>query len=165
MAGHHKGHPMSSSARAKLSAALKGRPHPHKGHPMSASARAKLSAERRGKPHPHKGHKLSAATRAKISRALKGKKHPHRGVSHGSHVGTVARRRGTSKLKPGSGTSRHGKAGGGRHSRHHAAVRMATLHLDRHQRSRVQHLNFRHRRHAQKLGRRRHHTVVRSRSA
>lgn len=39
--------------------------------PMSAAARANISAALRGKPHPHKGHPMSAATRAKISAALK----------------------------------------------------------------------------------------------
>lgn len=40
----------------------------------SAEARAAMSRARKGKPHPHKGHSPSAATRAKISRALKGRR-------------------------------------------------------------------------------------------
>lgn len=159
----HKGHPMSASAKAKLSASLRGKKHPHKGHPMSAAARAKLSAERRGKPHPHKGHRLSAATRAKISRALKGRPHPHRGAGHSAHRTSTGTRRGTSKLKPSTKKSRT-SGSGQRHASHHAAIKSAVLHLNHRSRARDQHLNFRRRHHSQRLGRRRHHTVVRSRT-
>lgn len=40
----------------------------------SAAARAAMSRARKGKPHPHKGHSPSAATRAKIAAALRGRK-------------------------------------------------------------------------------------------
>lgn len=62
-------HKLSAATRAKISAALRGRPHPHKGHPLSLATRAKISAALKAKPHV--GHPLSAATKAKISAALK----------------------------------------------------------------------------------------------
>lgn len=39
---------------------------------LSAAARARISARMKGRPHPHKGHPISSATRAKISAALRG---------------------------------------------------------------------------------------------
>ncbi|TCO57133.1 NUMOD3 domain-containing DNA-binding protein [Actinocrispum wychmicini] len=85
----HPGRPLSAAARAKISAKLKGKQHP--GHPLSASARAKISAKLKGKHHP--GHPLSAATKAKISAKLKGKHHPGRkGVHHKGHPVTAATR-------------------------------------------------------------------------
>jgi len=73
-----RGYPMSPTARAKLSARMKGhgwggKRHVggHKGHRMSAAQKAKISKALKGKKHPHKGHSPTAATRAKIGAALR----------------------------------------------------------------------------------------------
>jgi hypothetical protein len=36
---------MSTTTRAKIAAALRGRKHPHRGHALSATAKAKISAK------------------------------------------------------------------------------------------------------------------------
>lgn len=81
MAGRRKGTHLSAEARAKISAALKGKKH--KGHALSSSARAKISAALKGKKHPHKGHAESATTRAKIAEALRA--HYASQTSRGTH--------------------------------------------------------------------------------
>lgn len=89
-----RSHKLSSGARAKLSKARTGKPHPHKGHKTTAATRKKLSAALKGKkrkithPGSHKGRKLSTAARQAMSARMKGKKHPHKGHP-GVHRSTV----------------------------------------------------------------------------
>jgi hypothetical protein len=49
--------PTTAATRAKISAALTGKPHPHLGHHPTNVTKAKESAAHTGHPHPHKGHK------------------------------------------------------------------------------------------------------------
>lgn len=44
-----QGMPLSDQAKAAISAALTGRPHPHAGHPLSPETRAKISAALKGR--------------------------------------------------------------------------------------------------------------------
>jgi NUMOD3 motif len=62
---------LSAAARARMSAARKGKPHPHKGVHPSALARLHESQAHLGKPHPHKGVHPSAKARADESAAQK----------------------------------------------------------------------------------------------
>lgn len=62
------GHQHTDEAKLKMSAAKKGKPSPLRGRPKSAETRAKLSAAMTGKP----GHRPSDETRAKLSSAQQG---------------------------------------------------------------------------------------------
>lgn len=105
--GKRKGHPLSASTKAKISAALKGRKIPHraasshKGHKLSAETKAKISAALKGKKRAARmaakeARKLSAATKAKISAALKGRKV----VGHAQSSATRAKISAALKLAP-----------------------------------------------------------------
>ena len=76
-----RGKSPSAETRAKLSAALKGRPAHNKGVPHTAAARANMSAAQKAignRPPNHKGEKRdprSPETKAKLSAANTGKHH------------------------------------------------------------------------------------------
>ena len=70
---------VSDETKAKLSAALKGKPGPNKGKTFSDETRAKLSAS-------HMGQEASDETRAKLSAALKGRVSPNKGNKFSDEV-------------------------------------------------------------------------------
>ena len=79
----------SPETRAKIAAALKGRPRPpetraklsaaQRGKTHSPETRAKMSKGRKGEKNAFYGKTHSPETRAKLSAALKGNKHPNYG--------------------------------------------------------------------------------------
>lgn len=73
--GKNLGRHHTAEAKAKISAAGKGRPPWHKGKKLPEEMKAKISAALQGKPAWNKGKQISEDTRAKISVAGKGNQH------------------------------------------------------------------------------------------
>lgn len=134
--GHHTGHHRASKGG-------------HKGHPLSATTRAKISAALRGKPHPHRGHPISAETRAKISAALKGrtrggrhrkhgKRHyiPHPRVRHPRKPGHHGHRRASPHPRVRHPRTHHSAIHRGSHPRtHRSGTRLPRTHRSSHSHS------------------------------
>ncbi len=92
--------PLSPEARAKISAANKGKPSPNKGKVASLETRGKISAKLQGNTN-RLGSKHSVESRAKISVAMKGRPSPKKGMK-GKPVSAITRAKisATKKAKP-----------------------------------------------------------------
>lgn len=91
ISAHMKGRKRSATTRHRISAAQKGKHHHHKGHRMSSATRQKLSAAAKKRAHA-RSHKLTSTARAKISAMQKGKHHPHKGA-HEKHKHYIEKKR------------------------------------------------------------------------
>ena len=79
IAGSRLGRRHTPEARAKMSAAKRGKPNPHRGWSPDEQTRRKISAAHTGQRNHNFGKRHSERTRRKISEALMGERNPNYG--------------------------------------------------------------------------------------